>query len=63
MRDDMIYRIIYENFQSTGKMDMESVKKALENRGLDIDSRSIETRIKYFHENASHEDREKLLGL
>ena len=63
LSDDMIYRIIYENFKSTGKMDINSIKKALENKGLDIDQKSIESRIRYFHENASQEDQEKLLGL
>jgi len=63
LSDDMIYRIIYENFKSTGKMDINSIKKALENKGLDIDQKSIESRIRYFYENASQEDQEKLLGL
>lgn len=63
MRDDMIYKVMYENFKSTGKMDMDSIKKALLNKGLDIDAKSIESRIRYFHENASQEDMEKLLGL
>jgi hypothetical protein len=63
LSDDMIYRIMYENFKSTGKMDINSIKKALENKGLDIDQKSIESRIRYFYENASQEDQEKLLGL
>lgn len=63
MKDDMIYKIMYENFQSTGKMDLNSIKAALEREGLDIDKKSIESRIKYFHENSSQEDKEKLLGL
>ncbi len=63
MTDDMIYKIMYENFKLTGKMDLNSIKSALESKGLDIDQKSIESRIKYFHENSSPEDKEKFLGL